>query len=104
MMRGINKGDIFIDDEDRRKFLGRLGEIVQADTFSLYAWVLMSNHVHLLLRSGGRRRKVTQARGAIAYRATTELGLSGADIARCLGVTTSSITRAVERTEKQQDW
>jgi putative transposase len=53
------------------------------------------------LQGGGRRKKVSDARATIAYRATTELGLSGAEIARHLGVTTSSITRAVERMERE---
>jgi REP element-mobilizing transposase RayT len=54
------------------------------------------------LQGGGRRAKVSNVRAMVAYRATTELGLSGAEIARHLGVTTSSITRAVERIEKKQ--
>jgi transposase len=55
------------------------------------------------LRSGGRRPRVTLTRASIAYRAVTELGLSAAEAARHLGVTTSTVTRAVERVEKEQD-
>lgn len=53
------------------------------------------------LKSGGRRRKVSQARATIAYRSTIELGLSSAEIARHLGVNTSSIWRSVEKEEKE---
>lgn len=53
------------------------------------------------VKQGGRRARASEARAAIAYRATTELGLSRAEIARCLGVTTASIAGAVERVEKK---
>ncbi len=52
MIRGMNKSDIFVDDEDRTKFLERLGRNVQDAKCSVYAWVLMSNHVHVLFKSG----------------------------------------------------
>ncbi len=52
MIRGINKTDIFVDDQDRRLFLERLGLNVCEGNSSVYAWVLMNNHVHLLFKSG----------------------------------------------------
>jgi REP element-mobilizing transposase RayT len=54
MIRGINKSDIFIDDEDREKFLERLGKNILKGRCSVYAWVLMNNHVHILFKSGER--------------------------------------------------
>lgn len=53
------------------------------------------------VQSGGRRMKASEARAAIAYRATTEFGLSAAEIARHLGVTTASITRAVQKADRK---
>ena len=47
------------------------------------------------LCSGSRRRPVVKARGALAWVAVRELGYSGADVARYLGVSTSCITRSV---------
>lgn len=47
------------------------------------------------LEAGSRRLKVSQTRAQIARRGMEELGLSAAEIARHLGVATSSITRAV---------
>jgi REP element-mobilizing transposase RayT len=47
------------------------------------------------LRSGSRRRDVVIARGALAWIAVRELGYSGAEVARYLGVTNSCITRSV---------
>ncbi len=52
MVRGINKTDIFIDDQDRVSFLERLGKNIIEGKCSVYAWVLMNNHVHLLFKSG----------------------------------------------------
>jgi len=52
MVRGINRSQIFDDDEDRSRFLTRLGENILKTHSSLYAWVLMETHVHLLVRSG----------------------------------------------------
>jgi putative transposase len=52
MVRGINKADIFIDDQDRARFLEKYGEVSSEAKAVTYAWALMSNHVHLLMRSG----------------------------------------------------
>ena len=52
MVRGNNKANIFNDDQDRSKFLQRLGENINEAKCSIYAWVLMSNHVHILFKSG----------------------------------------------------
>lgn len=52
MVRGIDKSNIFRDSEDKARFLERLGQNVQNAQCSIYAWVLMDNHVHLLFRSG----------------------------------------------------
>ncbi|MDX1387873.1 MAG: transposase, partial [Acidobacteriota bacterium] len=48
--RGNRREPTFIDDHDRRRFLERL-EIVTTDTdIELYAYVLMPNHLHLVVR------------------------------------------------------
>jgi putative transposase len=53
MVRGINRSSIFEDDHDREKFLQRLGVNITDAKCSVYAWVLMTNHLHLLFKSGG---------------------------------------------------
>jgi hypothetical protein len=50
---------------------------------------------------GSRRSLVSGVRAVIAQRCVEEMGLPAAEIARHLGVTTSSIIRAVERVNKQ---
>jgi len=52
MVRGINRSPIFLDDQDRQRFLDRLGEEVVEGKCSVYAWVLMETHVHILFKSG----------------------------------------------------
>jgi REP element-mobilizing transposase RayT len=52
MVRGINKANIFDDNEDKSRFLERLGQNVIEGKCSVYAWVLMDNHVHILFKSG----------------------------------------------------
>ena len=52
MVRGINKSAIFQDNQDKLRFLWRLGENVTEGKCVVYAWVLMDNHVHILFKSG----------------------------------------------------
>jgi REP element-mobilizing transposase RayT len=52
MVRGISKTDIFGDDQDRNRFLERLGVTVMEGQCTVYAWALMTNHVHILFKSG----------------------------------------------------
>lgn len=50
--RGIERKRIFRDDEDRDSFLERLGNILLETSTSCFAWALIPNHFHLLLRTG----------------------------------------------------
>lgn len=50
MVRGIEKRDCFFDDRDRTAFLERFGKLLVKTETQCYAWALMSNHFHLLLR------------------------------------------------------
>jgi REP element-mobilizing transposase RayT len=52
MIRGVNRGDIFNDKQDKQKFLERFCANVTEAKCSVYAWTLMSNHVYLLFKSG----------------------------------------------------
>ncbi|MGI6405692.1 MAG: REP-associated tyrosine transposase [Syntrophaceticus sp.] len=49
MVRGINRQDIFQDSEDRKMFLEKLSTVKERSKCSIYAYCLMSNHVHLLI-------------------------------------------------------
>ena len=50
--RGNNRADVFNDDGDRLAFLDSLGKAKQRYPFSLLAYCLMTNHVHLVLKPG----------------------------------------------------
>lgn len=50
MIRGNNKQIIFQDRNDYDKFLSLLSEKRLTQSFVLYAWCLMPNHVHLLIK------------------------------------------------------
>ncbi|MDD2556039.1 MAG: transposase [Syntrophaceticus sp.] len=52
MVRGINRQDIFQDREDRMVFLEKLSAVKERSECSIYAYCLMSNHVHLLIAEG----------------------------------------------------
>ena len=53
------------------------------------------------LRSGGRRKAVVKARRAMSWIGVRELGYSGADVARYLGVTNSCVTRMISAGPKE---
>jgi len=52
MVRGIEGGAIFRTDDDRVHFLEELAAPVVDSAAGLYAWALMPNHAHVLLRTG----------------------------------------------------
>ena len=52
MVRGVERSRVFRSDADRDHFLERLGEILQETKTICYAWALIPNHFHLLLRTG----------------------------------------------------
>jgi putative transposase len=49
--RGNERRPIFWTDEDRVAFLGFLGEAVKRFGWSISAWVLMTNHFHLVIQT-----------------------------------------------------
>jgi putative transposase len=52
MVRGITRDDIFYDNIDRDQFIERMARIFGEGKTICYAFAFMSNHVHLLLRTG----------------------------------------------------
>lgn len=47
--RGVNRAAVFIDDADRRTYLALISASFQRQRVQLHAYVLMGNHVHLLV-------------------------------------------------------
>src|SRR5574341_946716 len=54
MVRGLERRPIFRDDADRGEFCARVGRLVETTGLAVYAWALLPNHAHLLLRTGQR--------------------------------------------------
>lgn len=67
MWRGANGQEIFHDDEDRTKFLDILRKYKITCELIVYAWCLMSNHVHLLIKEGNEAISVTMKRIGVSY-------------------------------------
>ena len=76
MLRGINRNNIFGDDQDCRKFLKVLRLVVNpvdSDNKPLpplchiHAYCLMGNHVHLLIAQAGEEISATMKRIGVAY-------------------------------------
>jgi putative transposase len=64
--RGNNRMTIFVDDDDRRFFLAYLSHVAARHALAIHAYVLMTNHVHVL---------ATPATEASASRTMHALGL-----------------------------
>ena len=52
IVRGIERGVIFRDQTDYSNFLDRLASILKETGTTCYAWALIPNHFHLLLKRG----------------------------------------------------
>jgi putative transposase len=52
IIRGIEQRRIFDDDGDRKNFVSRLAKVALESETTIYAWALLPNHAHALIRSG----------------------------------------------------
>lgn len=50
MLRGNEKKNIFLDAEDKNKFIDTIYCMKEDDGFCLYAYCIMNNHVHLVIK------------------------------------------------------
>lgn len=50
MLRGVDRMDIFLDRGDNVRFLDTLRRFKETNSYELYAYCLMRNHVHLLIK------------------------------------------------------
>ena len=67
MVRGIEKRNIFLDDDDKLLFVERLSKLLIATGTDCLAWALMSNHFHLLLRPHSTKLSVFMRRLLTGY-------------------------------------
>ena len=61
LSRGNEQQDIFRDDQDRTRFLESTGQMSEHFDIDIFAYVLMENHYHLLLKTN--RSKLSKGNG-----------------------------------------
>jgi putative transposase len=49
ILRGIDRATVFFEDDDRRFFLAALATAAAEEVVAVHAYVLMTNHLHLLM-------------------------------------------------------
>ncbi len=67
MIRGINKQNIFADDGDNEKFIDVLDKYRKKIEYEIYAYCLMGNHIHLLIKEGKEDLSNTMKRIGTSY-------------------------------------
>jgi REP element-mobilizing transposase RayT len=67
MIRGINQQNIFSIDEDYEKFMAILVKYHKKSEYEIYAYCLMGNHVHLLIKEGRETLSNTMKRIGTSY-------------------------------------
>lgn len=67
MMRGINRQTIFEDDQDKWRFLETVRRFKSISNYSIFAYCLMDNHVHLLLRESNESLSTAIKRISSSY-------------------------------------
>ncbi|MUV37151.1 hypothetical protein JNUCC1_00957 [Lentibacillus sp. JNUCC-1] len=67
MVRGVNRQEIFHDDADCEKYLEIIQKYKARTAIQFYAWCLMNNHVHLLLKEGNEPLATTMKRIGVSY-------------------------------------
>ena len=67
ILRGINRQTIFNDDDDYQRFINTLKKYKTVSGYTLYAYCLMNNHIHILLRVGQEKLETILKRIAGSY-------------------------------------
>ncbi len=67
ILRGINKQTIFEDEEDSIKFLETLVTYKEISGYKIYAYCLMGNHIHLLLKEENEDLGIVMRRIGASY-------------------------------------
>lgn len=67
MVRGVNRQNIFVEDDDYSKYIDTLEKYQNEIGFELYAYCLMGNHLHLLIKEGNEEIGNTMKRIGVSY-------------------------------------
>jgi hypothetical protein len=83
IVQGIEKRKIILDDDDCRMFVDRFSSLLAETGTDCFAWAMLGNHFHLLLRCNRTR---LSARAVFCYVAVRLVGKPGVDVGRVLGM------------------
>lgn len=75
VQRGHCRNDVFFGDFDRTDYLGTLAECRETLRFKVYAYCLMSNHVHLVIDPGDNPSAISVLMKRLAGRHARRLNL-----------------------------
>ncbi len=67
IVRGVDRMNIFLDKNDNSKFLNTLRRFKETDNCEIYAYCIMSNHVHLLIKETGDSIQRFMKRVGVSY-------------------------------------
>lgn len=67
ILRGINRQLIFEDEEDADRFLETLGRYRKESGYEIYAYCLMGNHIHILIKEGKEELSLAMKRIGVSY-------------------------------------
>lgn len=67
MLRGIDRMPLFLDNEDRMRFLNSLDRMKKEGEYEIFAYCLMSNHIHLLIKEGKDTIERSMKRIGVSY-------------------------------------
>lgn len=67
MLRGNDRQNIFIDDEDKKRIVDILIEKKNNSAYYIYAFCVMDNHIHLIIKEGNDSLSRSIKRIAISY-------------------------------------
>lgn len=73
IVRGIEKHRIFLDSKDRWSFVDRFSKLLVETNTDCFAWALLPNHLHLLLRSNDTKLSTFMRRLLTGYAVTFNL-------------------------------
>lgn len=65
--RGANRQEIFHDEDDNMQFLATILRYKQSSNLKVFAWCMMNNHVHLLLKEGNEDLSLTLKRISVSF-------------------------------------
>ena len=67
MLRGNNREKVFIDEEDKSKIIDILRDKKKTEEYFLYAYCIMDNHIHLIIKEGQNSIATIVKRIATSY-------------------------------------